>query len=152
MKLFQHPIILETACGHDGNIKVLKKLVNIAADSSAKIIKFQIFNLKERALEKTKESKIFKPLVISEKNWKLIIKYSKKKNLLVFADVYGNYSFNLAKKLKVDGFKIHSEDFFNTFFIEKVINTKKPVIINVGGTYKSEVYNLLSHLKKKKII
>ena len=150
MKLFQHPIILETACGHDGNIKVLKKLVNIAADSSAKIIKFQIFNLKERALEKTKESKIFKPLVISEKNWKLIIKYSKKKNLLVFADVYGNYSFNLAKKLKVDGFKIHSEDFFNTFFIEKVINTKKPVIINVGGTYKSEVYNLLSHLKKKR--
>ena len=150
MKLFQHPIILETACGHDGNIKVLKKLVNIAADSGAKIIKFQIFNLKERALEKTKESKIFKPLVISEKNWKLIIKYSKKKNLLVFADVYGNYSFNLAKKLKVDGFKIHSEDFFNTFFIEKVINTKKPVIINVGGTYKSEVYNLLSHLKKKR--
>ena len=42
MKLFQHPIILATACGHDGNIKVLKKLVNIAADSSAKIIKFQI--------------------------------------------------------------------------------------------------------------
>ena len=41
MKLFQHPIILETACGHDGNIKVLKKLVNIAADSGAKLLNFK---------------------------------------------------------------------------------------------------------------
>ena len=59
-------------------------------------------------------------------------------------------SFELAQKLKVDGFKIHSEDFFNSYFIEKVIDTKKPVIINVGGTYKSEVYNLISFLQKKK--
>tara|TARA_Y100000996_G_scaffold261511_1_gene205785 strand:- start:1101 stop:2843 length:1743 start_codon:yes stop_codon:yes gene_type:complete len=150
MKLFKHPIVLETACGHDGNVKVLKKLVDIAAASGAKVIKFQIFNLKERAKDKTKESRIFKQLIISEKDWKFIINYSKRKNLLILADVYGNYSFDLAKKLKVDGYKIHSEDFFNTYFIEKVINDKKPVIINIGGTYKSEVYNLLSYLKKKK--
>ena len=43
----------------------------------------------------------------------------------MFADVYGIFSFDLAKKLKVDGFKIHSEDFFNSYFIEKVIDTKK---------------------------
>jgi len=150
MKLFKYPIILETACGHNGNIKILKKLVDIAANTQSKIIKFQIFYLKERALKNTKEYKIFKPLVISEKNWKYIIYYAKKKKLFIFADVYGELSFELAQKLKVDGFKIHSEDFFNSYFIEKVIDTKKPVIINVGGTYKSEVYNLISFLQKKK--
>ena len=68
----------------------------------------------------------------------------------MFADVYGNFSFDLAKKLKVDGFKIHSEDFFNSYFIEKVIDTKKPTIINIGGTYKSEIYNLINFLHNKK--
>ena len=77
MKLFKHPIVLETACGHDGNVKILKKLVDIAAASGAKVIKFQIFNLKERAKDKTKESRIFKQLVIGEKDWKFIINYSK---------------------------------------------------------------------------
>ena len=150
MKIFKYPVILETACGHDGNVKTLKKLIDIAAKTEAKIIKFQIFNLEERALENTKEHRIFKPLLISEKNWKSIIYYAKKKKLYVFADVYGEFSFNLAKKLKVDGFKIHSEDFFNSYFIEKVIDEKKPTIINIGGTYKSEVYNLINFLNKKK--
>ena len=83
MKLFKYPIILETACGHNGNIKILKKLVDIAAYSQSKIIKFQIFYLKERALKNTKEYKIFKPLVISEKNWKYIIDYAKRKNFYI---------------------------------------------------------------------
>ena len=36
MKIFRHPILLETACGHDGQESVLKKLVNIAKNSGAK--------------------------------------------------------------------------------------------------------------------
>ena len=61
-------------------------------------------------------------------------------------------SFNLAEKNGIHGYKIHSEDFFNSYFIEKVIKTKKPVIINLGGTHKSEVYNLLNFLNRKKLL
>ena len=136
MKIFKHPILLETACGHDGKESVLKKLVNIAKNSGAKQIKFQIFNIEERAEPNTKEYKIFKPLILNENSWKKILNYTKKQKLSVFADVYGDYSFNLAKQNNVFGYKIHSEDFFNSFFIEKVINTKKPVLINCVGTYK----------------
>ena len=150
MELFKHPVILETACGHNGSEKVLKKLTDIAIKISAKQIKYQLFNIDERALPNTKEYKIFKPLCLREKTWNRIIGHAKKNKLKVFADVYGEYSFNLAKKNNVDGFKIHSEDFFNSYFIEKVINTKKPVLINLGGTYKSEVYDLISFLKKRK--
>tara|TARA_B100000989_G_C19533140_1_gene471581 strand:- start:4900 stop:6645 length:1746 start_codon:yes stop_codon:yes gene_type:complete len=149
MKIFKHPILLETACGHDGKENVLKKLVNIAKNSGAKQIKFQIFNIEERAEPNTKEYKIFKPLILNENSWKKILNYTKKQKLSVFADVYGDYSFNLAKQNNVFGYKIHSEDFFNSFFIEKVINTKKPVLINCGGTYKSELYDLMSFLAKK---
>lgn len=149
MKIFRHPILLETACGHDGKESVLRKLINIAKNSGAKQIKFQIFNIDERAELNTKEYKIFKPLILNEDTWKKILSYSKKQKLTVFADVYGDYSFNLAKQNNVFGYKIHSEDFFNSFFIEKVINTNRPVLINCGGTHKSELYDLISFLAKK---
>ena len=58
-------------------------------------------------------------------------------------------SFNLALKLKVDAFKVHSEDFFNNFFIAKVIKTKKPVLISTGGTHRSELFDLILWLNKK---
>ena len=58
MKIFKHPILLETACGHDGNESVLKKLIDIAKFAGAKQIKFQIFNVDERAQLNTKEYKI----------------------------------------------------------------------------------------------
>jgi spore coat polysaccharide biosynthesis protein SpsF (cytidylyltransferase family)/sialic acid synthase SpsE len=150
VKIFKHPVLLETACGHDGSEKVLKKLTDIAINVCAKQIKYQLFNIEERALPNTKEDKIFKPLCLEKKIWDRIIKYAQKNNLKVFADVYGNYSFNLAKDNSVDGYKIHSEDFFNSYFIEKAINTNKPTLINLGGTYKSEVFDLMNFLKKKK--
>ena len=150
MKLLKHPVILETACGHDGSEKVLKKLTDVAVSAGGKQIKYQLFNLDERSLPNTKEYKIFKPLCLEKKSWNRIIKYAKNNKLKVFADVYGDYSFNLAKENDIDGYKIHSEDFFNSYFIEKVIDTKKPVLINLGGTYKSEVFDLMSFLKRRK--
>ena len=36
-------VIGETACGHDGDIAKLKKLIDCIADSKAEIIKFQIY-------------------------------------------------------------------------------------------------------------
>lgn len=150
MKIFKHPVLLETACGHDGSEAVLKKLTDIAISTGAKQIKYQVFNLEERALPNTKEYKIFKPLCLEKKVWIRIIQYAKKNKLNVFTDVYGDYSLNLAKENNVDGYKIHSEDFFNSYFIEKVINLKKPVLINLGGSYKSEVFDLINFLNKKK--
>ena len=81
MKKFKNPIILETACGHDGKERNLKMLTDLAISVKGKIIKYQIFNLDERSIENTKERKIFKNLVLDEKTWERIITYSKKKKI-----------------------------------------------------------------------
>ena len=62
-----------------------------------------------RGLFRTKEWSIFSKLVLKDKNWKIAINYARKK-LNIIADVYGEKSFT-ALKLKVDAFKVHSEDF-----------------------------------------
>ncbi len=151
MSIKSNPIILETACGHDGNLKNLFKLIDIAKFAKGKNIKFQIFNLEERALNNTKEYKIFKNLVLNESAWKKSIQYAKKKKLSVFTDIYGDYSLNLALKNNVDGLKIHSEDFFNSFFIEKCIKSNRPVLIGVGGAHRSEIFDLIKYFSKKEL-
>ena len=152
MNLFSQKLVVETACGHNGNVKLLKNLINIAKNCGAKTIKFQIFQINERAIPGTKEWTIFSKLELKDKDWKNAINHARKNKLNVIADVYGEKSFNLASKLKVDGFKIHSEDFFNSFFITKVLETKKPVLISTGGTHRSELFDLISWLYKRKIL
>ena len=152
MNLFSQKLVVETACGHNGNVKLLKNLINIAKNCGAKTIKFQIFQINERAIPGTKEWTIFSKLELKDKDWKNAINHARKNKLNVIADVYGEKSFKLASKLKVDGFKIHSEDFFNSFFITKVLETKKPVLISTGGTHRSELFDLISWLYKRKIL
>ena len=149
---FEPCVIAETACGHDGNLKKLIELINIASQANSPAIKFQIYKLEERSLPNTKEHKIFKRLLLTEKEWKTSVDHAHKKKMFVFADVYGHASFRLAQSLNVDGYKIHSEDTLNTALIKKVIKTNKMVLISVGASHRVEIKSLLEELQNKKKI
>ena len=148
----QNPLLIgEIACGHNGSLSILKKLINVAKKAGLKVIKFQIFTLAERSVSKSKEEKIFKKLTLSESEWKKAIRHAHANGLFVFADVYGFDSYEIAKKSKVDGYKIHSEDALNFALIEKVIKTDKIIILGIGGSYRSELFSLIDYLVKKKL-
>ena len=147
LRNFNPCVIAETACGHDGSLNKLKKLIDIASEAKAKAIKFQIYKLHERSLPNTKEYKIFKKLLLTDNSWEIAVKYAKKKKMFVFADVFGHESFELAESVKVDGFKIHSEDTLNTGLIKNIIKKNKIVLIGIGGTHRVEIKSLLQELK-----
>ena len=139
-------VIAETACGHEGDSIKLNKLIDCVVDSKCQIIKFQIFKTFERAIENTKEWNIFSKLELKEKAWIKHIEYAKSKGLYVFADVYGKDSYSLAKKLDIDGYKIHSEDLLNTSFILEVCKSNKIVFIGVGGAKRKEIIELINYI------
>ncbi len=145
-------VIGETACGHEGDFDKLKQLINCVADSGAEIIKFQIFTPQERATNKHPEWEIFNKLAFKEDDWRKAIEYARKRNLVIFTDIFGEKSFALAKELEVDGFKIHSEDLLNSFFINRVATENKILMIGVGGAHRIEIYNLLNFLKEKNLL
>ena len=142
-------IIAETACGHDGDILKLEQLIDAVSESQAEIIKFQIFLPKERATIDHHEWQIFNDLALTKKEWINAAAYARKKNLIIFADIFGYESFQIAKEIKVDGYKVHSEDLLNTFFIEKVAKTNQIVLLGVGGAHRMEIYQLLCYLQQK---
>ena len=142
-------VIGETACGHDGDIAKLKQLIDSIADSNAEIIKFQIFVPLERATVDHPEWQIFNDLTLTKKEWGIATEYARKRNLVIFADIFGDESFKIAREVKVDGYKVHSEDLLNTYFIEKVAKTNQILLLGVGGAHRVEIYQLLCYLKQK---
>ena len=145
-------VIAETACGHEGDLGKLKQLVDCTVDSGAQIIKFQIFTPQERATKNHPEWEIFNKLALGEDDWRKAAEYARQRNLVIFADIFGEKSFAIAKELGVDGFKIHSEDLLNSFFIAQVAKENKILMIGVGGAHRIEIYNLLNFLKEKNLL
>lgn len=145
-------IIAETACGHEGDPKKLKQLIDSAAESAAEIIKFQIFTPRERATEDHPEWDIFNKLALSKDEWHMAAEYARRRNLIIFADIFGEESFCLAKDIGVEGFKIHSEDLLNTFFIGRVAAENKILMIGVGAAHRIEIYSLLNYLKEQRLL
>ncbi len=142
-------VIAELACNHEGSVSKLKKLINAIIKTECRIIKTQIFIPEERSNVNHHEWNIFQKLSIRPEQWIQIAKYVKKKKLLFFADIFGEAGLKIAQKCNVDGFKIHSEDFLNFSFIEKVARSNKILLLGIGGIFRSDLFLLLEHLKKK---
>jgi len=141
-------VIAEVACGHEGSFDRVKKLVDVVAESDTNLIKFQIYFTSERAKLGEKEWEIFNGLTFDESGWEKVVDYSRRAGLSVLADVYGYKSFQLARDLKVDGFKIHSEDLLNSFFIRDVVESGKLTLLGIGGCKRKELYEICELLFK----
>lgn len=144
-------VIAEIACGHNGSEKNFKKIIKYVKKTGCKIIKSQIFLTEERSTPNHSEWEIFKKLTLSERSWINIVKEAKKNKLIFFADIFGEQGLKIAKRAKVDGFKIHSENLLDYNFIEKVTKLNKPTLIGVGGSYKSELIDLVDFLHQKNL-
>ena len=118
MKNEKIKIISEVAQGYEGNFNTAKKLLNSCLKSGADIIKFQLVYADELSTKSYKYYNLFKNLEMDFSNWKYLVQKTKKNNLQFFFDIFGDKSFELAKKLKVDGVKITSTDFYNINLFE----------------------------------
>ena len=144
-------VIAEIACGHNGSVSNFIKIINKVSQTNCKIIKSQIFTTIERSNPKHSEWEVFKKLTLPPSDWIKIVSYAKKKGLYFFSDVFGEEGLKIAKKCKVDGYKIHSETLSNYNFILKVLKNKKPTLLGIGGSHRSEIFNLLDYLKNKNL-
>ena len=95
-------VIAEIACGHEGDIIKFKRLIDCIAESGAQIIKFQIFTPLERATVDHSEWEIFNDLSLSKQEWHQAFDYARQYNLTIFADIFGEASFSIAKELAVE--------------------------------------------------
>ncbi len=139
--------IAEVANAHEGSVDRAIKIAKIASKAGADAVKFQIYFGPDLLTNDHPRYEHFCNQSFDEKEWKKIIKESKKYNKEIIADVFGLKALKVAILNKVDGVKIHSSDLSNIPLIEECAKANLPIYLATGGSTLIEIKNAVSCLK-----
>ena len=155
-------IIAEVGVNHNGNIKIAKKLVDVAKISGADYVKFQTFKTENLVCKNAKTVKyqtqyvkrkqtqfnLLKKLEFSQTNHKKIIQYCKRKNISYISSPFDLESLNLLYRLKVFHIKIASGEINNYILLKNVAKRASKIFISSGMSTLSEVSEAIKILVK----
>ncbi len=163
--------IAEAGINHNGSIKNALKLVDIASDSGADYVKFQITNSnlisrktpkaryqKRNTNKRENQHEMIKKI---EFNWdhahKKILSHCIKRKIGFLTSAFCIEDAQKVKKLKVDYFKIPSGEITNIPLLKYIGSQNKKTILSTGMSTIKEIdiafkALLLSGLKKKNLI
>ena len=153
--------IAEIGVNHEANLKKALKCIKDAKDGGAQAVKLQCYKAEKLASKYAgaywdkKEEKENSQLKLYQKfdkfnfsDYQKIINYCKKIKIDFIITPFDIDSINFFKN-KVKYFKISSSDITNLPLIEKIAQTKKPVILSTGASNKVEIVRAHNILKKK---
>ena len=141
-------IIAEVGNNHEGNFSIAKKLVRLAAKAGADAIKFQTFRTENFIRKKDiKRFKQLKKFELSYEQFKSLKKLAHIKKIKFISTPLDLESADFLIK-NADLIKIASGD--NNFFplIEKVLKSKKSIIISTGMTNITQIKDLTNYIYK----
>ncbi len=152
--------IFELANNHNGSIDngfiLIRSAKKISKSSNINFaIKLQFRDLKSFLYKKNriknKHIERFKSAKLSENEYSKLCKYIKKNNFTLVITPFDEPSVSKAIKNKVDILKIASCSNTDWPLIEKIAQTKKPVICSTGGLDIDGIDNICNFFNKKKI-
>ena len=159
-------IIAEISANHNQNLANAIKLISKAAQGGADFVKIQTYSAENLTLNSNKKDFIIndKKSLWSKKKlidlykvgetpyeWhKKIFDFTKKKKIILFASVFDEESLKFLEKFNPPAYKIASFESNHFPLIEKVIKTKKPIIISTGLNSLKETSELVKFLRINK--
>lgn len=156
--------IAEISANHVGSLKIAKNLIKIAKYYGADAVKLQTYTADSMTLNSNKKDFLVSSgLWKGEKLWNLYDKaktpyewhsklfaYSKKLKITCFSTPFDSNAVDLLEKLKCPFYKISSFEMNDFPLIEKVLSTKKPLILSTGTSSLKEIKTVMRFIKKKK--
>lgn len=157
-------IIAEAGVNHNGNIKLAKKLIDVAAAAGVDYVKFQTFkaeklvspdakqaeyqkrNLKSKS--NSSQYEMLKKLELSENAHFELIKYCKKKKIKFLSTAFDMDSLEFLIKLNPGLYKIPSGEITNLPYIKRIGSLSKEVILSTGMSTLKEIDNAVGVLVK----
>ena len=136
-------IIAEIGINHNGDMNIVKKLIDVAADANCDAVKFQKRTIEtvysKEILDSLRESPWGKTqreqkngLELSYDNYKEIDLYARKKNIKWFASAWDIQSLNFLKQFDCEFNKVASAMIVSKEFLKEVAIEKKHTFISTG--------------------
>lgn len=155
-------IIAEAGVNHNGDIKVAKKLIDVAVDAGADAVKFQTFKAKnivsvyaekanyqkETTDNNESQFQMIQKLELDYSAHQELIDYCNFKNILFLSSPFDIESINVLNNLGLSIYKIPSGEITNLPYLEEIGKYNKNVILSTGMATLEEVRNALEILIK----
>ena len=163
-------IIAEAGVNHNGNLKLAKKLIDIASNSKADYVKFQTFIAENLVTKKAAKAKyqvlnsknknetqfqMLKKLELNTNNHMELKAYSKKKKIKFLSTPFDEDSFDLLKKIGLNLLKISSTDLTNIpllQYVSKNSSNKMKILLSTGMGTIPEIKDAVKSLTKFNIV
>lgn len=146
-------IIAEAGVNHNGDLALAKRLIDVAAEAGADLVKFQTFNADrlvttqamkadyQRRNTDAEESQhtMIRRLELTQDMHEALIAHCKLRGIKFFSTGFDMESIDLLAKLGLDCFKIPSGEITNLPYLRHVGRYGKPVILSTGMSTLGEI-------------
>jgi len=154
-------IIAEAGVNHNGDMEIAKRLVDVAADAGADLLKFQTFNAERLATQSAPKADyqnqttdqaesqfaMLKQLELSIEMHEALITHCQQRNIGFFSTGFDIQSLDYLASLGAERFKIPSGEITNLPYLRHVGGFGKPVILSTGMATLGEIEAALEVLE-----
>lgn len=154
-------IIAEAGINHNGDVLLAKRLIDVAADAEADLIKFQTFSAKNivtRSVSKgdyqyestdkdESQYAMLEKLELTEEMHRELIKYSQHRGIGFFSTGFDIDSVDMLIRLGQVRFKVPSGEITNLPLLRHIGKQNKEVILSTGMSDLDEVGNAIESLE-----
>ncbi len=156
-------IIGEAGVNHNGDIKLAKKLIDVAVEAGVDYIKFQTFKAENLVTKLAKKAnyqnlnlndgdnfqfEMLKKLELSDNDHLELLEYSKLKNIKFFSTAFDVEGVGYLKKLGLELTKIPSGEITNYPYLKAVALCGNPIIMSTGMCTELDIKQALDVLIK----
>lgn len=155
-------IIAEAGVNHNGDIKIAKKLIDIASQAGVDYVKFQTFKADKISTKYAKKADyqdrniknldsqydMLKKLELDEDTHRVLIKYCNSKGVKFLSTAFDLDSLELLNQLGIRLAKIPSGEITNYPFIKRVAQLFSNVILSTGMSTLNEINKAVQVLLK----
>jgi len=153
-------VIAEIGNNHNGSVKLALEMVNAAHEAGANCVKFQMRNMssvyRKKSLNKQGEDlgteyvlDLLERFQLSQHEHKQVAEYCDQKGILYMCTPWDSESVVALEALAVKAYKVASADLTNLPLIERLIATKKPLILSTGMSSVEEIQTTTDFLNSR---
>lgn len=159
-------IVAEIGCNHNGSVELAKKMIKIAKEAGADMVKFQSFvpeNLVSKYAPKAEYQKqndgsgsqldMLKKLAFTETEYLELVHYAGDLDIKIFSTSFDFDSFSFLQKIGQNIWKVPSGEITNLPYLQKIAAIEcqnKQIILSTGMSTIDEVKYAISILQQSK--
>lgn len=160
-----HPcfVVAEIGINHNGSVDLAKRIIDIAVATGCDAVKFQkrtvdvVYSKEELAKERKSiygntNGDLKRGLEFGLREYKIIDKYCKKKNILWFASCWDEGSVDFISKFDPPCYKIASASLTDDNLLKHIKSKGKPVILSTGMSTMKQIKHAVDILGEKNLI